>query len=523
MKIDKFNRRMFLQGAGKLAIAIPFLNSLAGRAYASGAIPPRFIFMSAQNGGQQDFQWYPSVEASIRHDLYAGRSYHTGAINFSPATGISPIFDQKFNSFVPKMNFVRGLDQRFGNPFGNHKGAALLGNIASSHATMGFAPHIPTIDQIMAFAENFYPGGAVGYIRSISINPLKDSHRHTAYNFANPKNKTGVIQSSPFLSNPKVIFDRFFEGTAAVSGGSTTPLVDGVLADYRRVASSSKLDSVEKRVLDSVIERFADLETRLTTDVTPNVAQCRGLTAPESIESSNGLSEADERRHLDLINDILVMALQCGRTRLANFHFNRAKGIEDGNSHSAPSWHWSSHNAEHGDQVAIDKLTEVYKWIADNALHPLVTRMEQITESNGQTMLDNSLVHFSTSSSGSAHSRTDLPTLLFGSAGGFFETGKIVDYRNRTVADGQGGFNEFGILHNQYLANVMYAMGLKKADWNMNSLGLSAPGFPANAEGYGWYKQISGASNISHYDVCESSVNAPLPGLVRTSSLSRFI
>ncbi len=519
MKIDKFNRRMFLQGAGKLTLAIPFLSSIAGSAFAMNDIPPRFIFMSAQNGGQQPNQWFPSIAPSTPHDLHAAYSnvpahqYHTGAINFSSSNGIAPIFDQKFNSLVSKMNFLRGLDQRFA-PFGNHHGSALLGNVSSAHSSVGFCPSIITIDQVMAYNKGFYPGEGVGYVRSLSINP-KSSQRLTSANFENPYTKVGGIRSVPSMANPKLIFNKFFENTSALATQSSTPLIDGVLEDYKRVRNNRRLASEEKLFLDSVIDRLAQLELKLTTDVVPDIPACRGLTPPSSISSSS--NPATEVQQLDLIVDTLILAFQCGRTRIATMHFHHANGTGDGSSHSAPSWHWSSHNASSGNQVALAKLEEIYKWIADHALYPLANKMDGIVEANGKTMLDNSLIHFATSSMEAAHNPNDLPTLLLGSAGGFFKTGNYIDYRNRSLPGKEG------ILHNQYLANVMYSMGLKKSDWNMKKLGFSVQGFSADEEGYGWYKHIPGARSTNKYTKSESTVVDPLPSLIEASALSKFV
>jgi hypothetical protein len=522
MKFDKLSRRMFLQGSGKLALMVPFMGSLLTKESKAQAlnIPPRFIFISSQNGAQRHEQWYPSEIPMTAHSLYPANSsenllahqYHTGAINYSAANGISPIFDNKFNSFVPKMTFIKGLDQRFAT-FGNHEGAALLGNVGAAHASMGFCPRIPTIDQLMAYSKDFYPNDGVGYIKSIAINPLGSS-RHTGYNFSNPYKRTGSIVYVPSVSNPYAIFRTLFENTAATSEfQSSTPLVDGVLDDYKRVRSMASLSNSEKIILDDYIDRLAQLELKLTTDVVPNIVECRNLTSPESIGSSTVVGK--EIDQINLLVDMVVLAFQCNRTRVATFHFNRVNGKGEGSSHTVGDWHWASHNPT--DPLGNQVLLDIYKWVADNALYPLVNKMNSITESNGLTMLDNSIVHFATSSANFAHSNTNLPTLLFGSAGGFLKTGLNVDYNNRDAS------KPYGILHNQYLTNIMTAMGLQKSQWNMSSMGFAKSGFPSNADGYGWYTNISGSGGSGLYKMSESKTAAPLPGLITASGLSKFV
>lgn len=523
MKYNKVSRRMFLQGSGKLAVMVPFMGSLVSRsANAATVVKPRFIFISCQNGGQLHEQWFPSQMPMTSNSLYPANSsingmpqhnYFTGGINFSTTNGISPIFDQKFNSLVSKMNFIKGLDQRFGI-FGNHHGAPLLGNVRAAHSSMGFCPSIATIDQLMANSDNFYPNNGDGYVRSISINPFQNG-RHTGHYFSNPFNRTGSIDYVPSVQTANSIFRALFDNTSAVSGAPvSTSLVDGVLEDYKRVRNSRDLAGSEKVMLDEYIDKLAQLETKLNTDVVPNIAQCRNLTAPSTVSGT-------EIQNLNLIIDMLVLAFQCDRSRVATLHFNKVNGKGEGSSHTVGDWHWASHNTT--DPLGMQVMLDIYKWVADNALYPLVSKMDAVVEANGLTMLDNSIVHFATSSANSAHNPKNLPTLLFGSAGGFFKTGNYIDYVNRG-ARRFGNLSEYGILHNQYLTNIMVAMGLKKSDWDMNSLGFVKNGFPTNADGYGWYTNIEGSSgNESRYIFSETQTSKPLPGLITSSGLSKFV
>ncbi len=505
---------MFLQGSGKLALMVPFMGSLLTRtSEAAGVIKPRFIFMSAQNGGQRHEQWFPLTSPTTSMPLYTSHNYHMDPISFNASTGISPIFDSKFNSFISKMNFIKGLDQRFSS-FGNHNGAPLLGNVRAAHSTMGFCPSIATIDQLMAYSNNFYPNNGDGYVRSISINPNANT-RHSGYYFSNPTTKTGSIVYVPSVQTANAIFRALFDNTSATAVPmGNTPLVDGVLDDYKRIRNSRELSSTEKTKLDEYIDKLAQLEIKLTTDVVPNIPQCRNLVAPPT-------SGGNEIQNIDLILDMIILAFQCDRSRIATIHFNKVNGRGEGGSMTVGDWHWASHNTT--DPLGMQINLDIYKWIADNALYPLINKMNAVVESNGLTMLDNSIVHFATASAHSAHNPKNLPTLLFGSAGGFLKTGNYIDYVNRG-ATSFGKPAEYGILHNQYLTNIMTAMGLNKSDWNMKNLGFTKNGFPTNAEGYGWYTNVDGSSgNDPRYSKSESQINNPLPGLISASGLTKFV
>jgi len=83
-----------------------------------------------------------------------------------------------------------------------------------------------------------------------------------------------------------------------------------------------------------------------------------------------------------------------------------------------------------------------------------------VEEANGRTFLDNSLIMFTNENGYSTHSGLGVPVITFGSAGGFFKTGQIVDFR-RNQAEARG----HGITYNQWLAIVLQSMGLPRSEF----------------------------------------------------------
>ena len=57
MKYDKFNRRLFLEGAGSFVLAVPFLPSLLSKAEAAADLPPK-RFVAARNPLSHDMSNY---------------------------------------------------------------------------------------------------------------------------------------------------------------------------------------------------------------------------------------------------------------------------------------------------------------------------------------------------------------------------------------------------------------------------------------------------------------------------------
>ena len=90
-------------------------------------------------------------------------------------------------------------------------------------------------------------------------------------------------------------------------------------------------------------------------------------------------------------------------------------------------------------------MTDINVWFAEQLAY-LLAEMDKIPEGNG-SMLDNSVVMWCNELAyGAAHDHINVPFLLAGSCGGYFDTGRFVQY---------GGAN-----HNDLLVSLCNAMGL---------------------------------------------------------------
>ncbi len=249
MKTNNKSRRMFLQGIGGFTLGIPFLSSLAPRALAQTAPLKRFIALKSYST-QVITDWYPArLTAGYRlrgnwntgsredgtlelNSLIAGTTDHRSAplMDFAHSgQGISRLIDNRFNPLLAKMMLIRGLDFHCDT---NHNGGGMLGNFACSEgraysdfsvpfAQQGAIRHRPTIDQIMAYSNSFYPGGAPsGGRRSLHLacrgyrGDLRDVLSFTSQ---------GVPSAEPrpvsTILNPQEAFDQIFGN----NGGNPQP------------------------------------------------------------------------------------------------------------------------------------------------------------------------------------------------------------------------------------------------------------------------------------------------------------
>ncbi len=87
--------------------------------------------------------------------------------------------------------------------------------------------------------------------------------------------------------------------------------------------------------------------------------------------------------------------------------------------------HDISHHNDNPDNIA--KLKKIGKWELDQ-LSVLLTKLQSLPDSDGRTVLDNTLVFYSSDiSDGDAHNHDDMPVLLAGGGAGF-SMGRHVEF-----------------------------------------------------------------------------------------------
>jgi hypothetical protein len=135
----------------------------------------------------------------------------------------------------------------------------------------------------------------------------------------------------------------------------------------------------------------------------------------------NGLPE-DIREHMRLMGDIIALAFQTDKTRVATLLLCRDLS---GLFYPFLDVRTAHHPASHDDQS--DAYERVSTYYVSQFAH-LATRLAAMPEGEG-TVLDNSCLMFvSNMWSGSQHDSTKVPLLLAGGLGGTLETGRVLDF-----------------------------------------------------------------------------------------------
>jgi hypothetical protein len=135
-----------------------------------------------------------------------------------------------------------------------------------------------------------------------------------------------------------------------------------------------------------------------------------------------------------MLTDLMVLALQCDRTRVISFMLGNAGSNRSYDFLGVSGGH---HEISHHQGLVEnhDKLTIIGTWeVAQYA--SLVAKMAAVDEGEG-TLLDHSLVFFSSEvADGNSHQHTDLPVLLAGSGHGAHSAGRHIQLpQSRPMAD----------------------------------------------------------------------------------------
>ncbi len=465
-----FPRRMFLRGAGGAALALPFLSSLAPRT--AGAAPgegqKRFVAMATEHGGIWNEHLWPSIDSESQME-YAGRTIRHGRLaptSMSGQTVLSPMLTASAGTLTPsligKMNVLRGIDVPW--YLGHHTGGH-LGNYARNDGNgtpLVTDPH-PTLDQILAWSPNFYTD-----LDGVLLRSMVMGRDRMSYMWSNPTERTGELQAIAPENSSLNLFGQIYTSPDE-NEDPRTPAVDHVLESYRRLRQGNRrLSAADRRRLDDHMERIFELQRRANV-----VSACTDISEPT--ENSRDVSRMEgfyfdpdlNRRFWQLQNDVIATAFACGSSAIATMnvadHFSTYEG----------DWHQDvAHQArDQRDRQMI--LLDGHRRFFEDVFLDLAAKLDALDDGDDATVLDNTLIQWTHESGPSTHNPLSIPVITAGSAGNAIQTGHYVDFGNLGFIKGDGNPDSThpGITHNQWLGMVARAMGLERAEYDLQGHG----------------------------------------------------
>jgi hypothetical protein len=400
------SRRIFLKGAG-VVMTLPWLESVpvwgaaTPDAKGSSAVPKRFVVQFMGNGVNPE-HWSARGEGA--------------AMELSKS--LEPLAP-----FKTRMNVINGLFNKPSTGVGIHPG--MTGNILSGMPlTKGAVLRGGiSVDQVLAARlgqDTVQPSLVLACEQ-----PLTGYHE-TNFSMAYSSHISWQSADSPVPTEvyPSLAFDSLFENSGSRRLESILDRVSEEAAGLRRRISQgdrAKLDEylTSVREVEQRAQRLRGEMGRASARAKDSGKPLVGMKRPD-----NGLPE-DVREHMRLMCDIVALAIQTDKTRIATMLMCRdLSGLFYPFLGVQESHHLASHR-DYSDQY--ERITRHYV----SQLAYLAGRLQAMPEGEG-TVLDNTcLLWLSNMLSGSAHDNSRLPVITLGALGGTLATGRVLNYQDK--------------------------------------------------------------------------------------------
>jgi Protein of unknown function (DUF1552) len=394
--MNNMTRRTMLRGCG-VAMALPWLESLPVRGAETAVSPKRFAALFMGNGISPK-QWWakgtgPEMELS---------------------KSLEPLAP-----FKSKLNVINGLFNKNATGVGIHPGQT--GNILSGAALQKGAVLKGGISVDQALANRIGEETAQPSLVLGCEQPITGFHE-TNFSMAYSSHISWQDAASPVPMEvyPSLAFDSLFDNQGSKRA---TSILDRVKEDAAKL--NKHVSRSDQAKLDEYLTSVREVEKRIErTRNTKSKADDKDPVALSLKRPENGLPE-DIREHMRLMCDIIALAFQTDKTRVATLLLCRdLSGLFYPFLNARTAHHPASHDDE---SDTYERITRYYV----SQLAYLANRLAAMPEGQS-TVLDNSCLMFvSNLWSGSKHDSSKVPLVLVGGLGGTLKTGRVLDYRDK--------------------------------------------------------------------------------------------
>ena len=402
---DFTSRRHVLRGIG-VTMALPWLESLPAwgstAADATGGLPrpfpKRFAVVFMGNGINGNNWWAKGSGAGLKL-----------------SKSLEPLEPVK-----KKVNVINGLFNQPAVGKGIHPGQT--GNLLSGVPIQKGAIVRSGITMDQVLAQRLGQETAQPSIVLACEQPMTGYHE-TNFSMAYSSHISWYSAESPVPNElyPSLAFDSLFENRGALRNQSILDRVKD-----RAETLSRQVSATDKTKLDEYLTSVREVERRVESmrkdkERADERAAKLGRPAITMERPANGLPE-DLREHTRLMADIIAMAFQTDKTRIASLLLARDL--------SGLYYPWLGVRGDHHG-ASHDDLSDGYERITRFHLGTfayLAQKLDAMPEGEA-TVLDNScLLFLSNMWAGWKHDNMKLPVVTVGGMGGALETGRALDY-----------------------------------------------------------------------------------------------
>ena len=440
------SRRRFLRGAGAL-VALPFLESL-GRLSAFAAAP--------------------AVRPPLRMGIFTitgGTVLESWKCAQDGALGALPSILRPLDFCKSDLLLINGLAQTGDSENVNaHEHCAFTHLTGANKVKREGGRPISTVSVDQAVAEAV---GKETLLRSLEIGLAGGEN---VYSFR--PDGTSV----PYESDPRLVFERMFRGRAPVVPNWSRRAAN--LAELAKAGVSR--DSYERSVIDLVLDDAKSLQRRLgradqqkldeylasVRSVEKRVDLIEARQRLDAIDAKNpGLSKADisplltdekskylwknteavrrdpERhgQYISLMADLMVLAFQTDATRVCTFAAGSDESMFPGvvtvgyEKHCHTLEHQgNAGKVEDADPISREACRQIHAWYT--ALFAETVRKMKAIDEGGSSLLDNTMLLYTSYMADGGHGRDNYPALLVGNAQDTLKTGRQMSFQDKTPA-----------------------------------------------------------------------------------------
>jgi hypothetical protein len=205
--------------------------------------------------------------------------------------------------------------------------------------------------------------------------------------------------------------------------------IDEFLASVRGVETS--IEKFERRIALEHLDRQNPGPGHLVRESVPSQAESKRMM--EIVKNDPNVL----REYVNIMSDLMVLAFQTDTTRVMTMIPDSAgvgsfPGVVTVGTER--NYHVLQHNGngrpDSRDPIAREACRQIHEW-QTSIFAEMIRKMQAIDE-GGSSLLDNSMILYTSYMANGGHHRYDYPAILFGKAKGTLKPGRHVKYEDRT-------------------------------------------------------------------------------------------
>jgi hypothetical protein len=419
------SRREFLQTSG-VALTLPFLPSIADAKSRKSTKPSKKWCMMYIPNGINRRGFFPGEEQAILPGFKGGFSSEKDKdkVRVQNKPGYYPLelttTMQPLKNVKDEVTLITGLERTFKNGQDVHEqgASAYLTSVSPAMATergMKF-PQGRTLDHIIA--------DHVGYK---SILPTLEIGTN---GFTAPKEPPmfdniswyGTGKVAPKIRNPLKLYNRLFMSNSF--RGHMNEVTSLLLQDSKSL--SKRLGKDDKETFGEFMQNIREIEQRIVK--LQRIANETNVKAPVDERLPRG-------QYMRLMTDLMILSFQMGITNICTYMIGperwEAPLLYEGVFDRAVNHHTMTHNQKGEGYKGVIKIDIFHM----QQYAYMIERMKSIKESDGTSMLHNSILTYGAAiGDGATHQFFDLPMIVAGGAqGGIQKQGRFIKAKSGTL------------------------------------------------------------------------------------------